>query len=63
MLFLLKISILVREYYSLESLMTISIFFIKKRDGSLELVQDYSILNIIIIKNKYSLFLISGLIL
>ena len=35
------------------------VFFIKKKDGSLRLVQDYQALNAITIKNKYPLPLIS----
>jgi len=37
-------------------------FFIKKKDGSLWLVQDYHTLNAITIKNRYPLLLISELI-
>jgi len=38
------------------------VFFIKKKDGSLWLVQDYRVLNTITVKNRYSLPLISELI-
>ena len=38
------------------------VFFIKKKDGSLQLVQDYWALNEITVKNKYPLPLISKLI-
>ena len=38
------------------------VFFIKKKDGSLQLVQDYWALNAITVKNKYPLPLISKLI-
>jgi len=38
------------------------VFFIKKKDGSLQLVQDYHVLNSIMVKNKYPLLLISELI-
>jgi len=38
------------------------IFFIKKKDGSLRLVQDYRTLNAITVKNRYPLPLISELI-
>ena len=38
------------------------VFFIKKKDGSLRLVQDYRALNEITVKNKYPLPLISKLI-
>jgi len=38
------------------------VFFIKKKDGTLRLVQDYRALNTITVKNKYPLPLISKLI-
>jgi len=38
------------------------VFFIKKKDSSLRLVQDYQVLNSITVKNKYPLPLISELI-
>ena len=38
------------------------VFFIKKKDGSLRLLQDYRALNAITVKNKYPLPLISELI-
>jgi len=38
------------------------VFFIKKKDGSLQLVQDYRVLNAATIKNKYLLSLISKLV-
>ena len=38
------------------------VFFIKKKDGKLRLVQDYRALNAVTVKNKYLLLLISGLI-
>ena len=38
------------------------VFFIKKKDGTLQLVQDYWALNAITVKNKYPLPLISKLI-
>jgi len=38
------------------------VFFIKKKDGSLQLVQDYCVLNAITVKNRYPLPLISQLI-
>jgi len=37
------------------------VFFIKKKDGSLRLVQDYRVLNSMTVKNKYPLLLISEL--
>ena len=45
-----------------KSLISSPVFFIKKKDGSLRLVQDYQALNAIMIKNKYPLPLISELI-
>jgi len=38
------------------------VFFIKKKDESLHLVQDYRNFNMLIIKNKYLLPLISELV-
>jgi len=38
------------------------VFFIKKKDGSLRLVQDYCTLNSMTVKNKYLLPLISELV-
>ena len=38
------------------------VFFIKKKNGSLWLVQDYWVLNSVIVKNKYPLPLISELV-
>src|SRR5271155_4395078 len=45
-----------------KSPMSSPVFFIKKKDGSLRLVQDYRALNTITMKNKYTLPLISELI-
>ena len=45
-----------------KSPMASPVFFIKKKDGSLRLVQDYRALNAMTIKNKYPLPLISELI-
>ena len=42
--------------------MAAPVFFIKKKDGSLQLVQDYRALNSITVKNKYPFPLISELI-
>jgi len=42
--------------------MAAPVFFIKKKDGSLRLVQDYCALNSMTVKNKYSLSLISKLV-
>ena len=41
---------------------TAPVFFIKKKDGSLQLVQDYRTLNAVTVKNKYPLPLISELV-
>jgi len=38
------------------------VFFIKKKDGSLWLVQDYRVLNAVTVKNRYPLPLISELV-
>jgi len=38
------------------------VFFIKKKDGSLRLVQDYRVLNAVTIKNRYFFLLISELV-
>jgi len=45
-----------------KSPMAAPVFFIKKKNGSLWLVQDYQALNSIMVKNKYPLLLISELI-
>jgi len=45
-----------------KSPITAPIFFIKKKDSLLWLVQDYCTLNTMTVKNKYSLFLISKLV-
>ena len=45
-----------------KSPITAPVFFIKKKDGSLRLVQDYRALNAVTVKNKYSLPLISELV-
>jgi len=42
--------------------MAAPVFFIKKKDSSLQLVQDYRALNSITVKNKYPLPLISKLV-
>ena len=46
-----------------KSLMAAPVFFIKKKDSSLQLVQDYQALNSMTVKNKYPLPLISELVL
>jgi len=45
-----------------KSPMAAPVFFIKKKDGSLRLVQDYRVLNFMTVKNKYPLLLISELV-
>ena len=45
-----------------KSPMAAPVFFIKKKDGSLQLVQDYRALNAKMVKNVYPLPLISDLI-
>ena len=42
--------------------MVAPVFFIKKKDSTLQLVQDYRALNTMMVKNKYPLPLISELI-
>jgi len=51
-----------RRIQPLKSPITASMFFIKKKDGSLRLVQDYHALNAITIKNRYPFPLISELV-
>jgi len=51
-----------RRIRPLKSPMAAPVFFIKKKDGLLRLVQDYRALNAITVKNKYPLPLISKLI-
>jgi len=51
-----------RQIRPSKSLMAAPVFFIKKKDGSLRLVQDYRALNSMIVKNKYPLPLISELV-
>jgi len=45
-----------------KSSMAALVFFIKKKDGSLRLVQDFQVLNSMMVKNKYPLPLISELV-
>jgi len=45
-----------------KSPITAPVFFIKKKNGSLQLVQDYRVLNAVTVKNRYSLPLISELV-
>ena len=58
----LKENLKTGQIQSSKSPMSSPVFFIKKKDGSLQLVQDYRALNVITIKNKYPLPLISELI-
>jgi len=51
-----------RRIRPFKSPMAAPVFFIKKKDGSLRLVQDYRALNSITVKNKYPLPLISELV-
>src|SRR6266545_1676543 len=46
----------------LKSPIALPVFFIKKKDGKLRLVQDYRMLNAMTIKNKYPLLLILELV-
>ena len=50
------------QIHPLKSPMAAPVFFIKKNDGSLRLVQDYRTLNSMMVKNKYPLPLISELV-
>jgi len=45
-----------------KSSITVPVFFIKKKDSSLRLVQDYRTLNAVTVKNRYPLLLISELV-
>jgi len=51
-----------RQICPSKSPMAAPVFFIKKKDGSLRLVQDYHALNSMMVKNKYPLPLISELV-
>jgi len=51
-----------RQIQSSKSSIVVPVFFIKKKDGSLWLVQDYCALNTVTVKNRYSLPLISELV-
>ena len=49
------------QIHPFKSPMVALVFFIKKKDSSLWLVQDYRALNSVMVKNKYPLLLISEL--
>ena len=51
-----------RQIQPSKSPITALVFFIKKKDGSLQLVQDYYVLNAVTVKNRYPLPLISELV-
>ena len=51
-----------RQIQSFKSSIAVPVFFIKKKDGSLWLVQDYCALNTVTVKNRYPLPLISELV-
>ena len=51
-----------RQIRSSKSPIAAPVFFIKKKDGSLWLVQDYRALNAVTVKNRYPLPLISKLV-
>jgi len=58
----LKENLQTGQIHPSKSLMASPVFFIKKKDGTLWLVQDYWALNAMTVKNKYPLPLISKLI-
>jgi len=58
----LKENLYTRQIHSSKSLMAALVFFIKKKNGLLWLVQDYCAFNSMMVKNKYSLPLISKLV-
>jgi len=60
--FFLKENLCTRQIHPFKSPMAALVFFIKKKDGSLWLVQDYQTLNSMMVKNKYPLPLISELV-
>jgi len=60
--FFLEENLHTRQICPSKSLMAVPVFFIKKKDGSLQLVQDYCALNSMMVKNKYLLLLISKLV-
>jgi len=60
--FFLEENLCTGQIHLSKSPMAAPVFFIKKKDGSLRLVQDYRALNFIMVKNKYLLPLISKLV-
>ena len=58
----LEESLCTRRIQPSKSSIAASMFFIKKKDGSLWLVQDYHTLNTITVKNRYPLPLVSKLV-
>jgi len=58
----LKENLHTRQIRASKSPIAAPVFFIKKKDGSLCLVQDYHALNAITVKNRYPLPLISELV-
>jgi len=60
--FFLEENLCTRQIRPSKSPMAALVFFIKKKDGSLQLVQDYRALNSMTVKNKYPLPLISELV-
>ena len=60
--FFLEENLCTRRIHPSKSPMAAPVFFIKKKDGLLQLVQDYRALNSIMVKNKYPLPLISELV-
>ena len=58
----LKENLRTRRIRPSKSTMASPVFFIKKKDGSLWIIQDYRALNAVTIKNQYPILLISELI-
>ena len=58
----LKENLYTGQIHFSKSLMAALVFFIKKKDGLLWLVQDYCAFNSMMVKNKYPLPLISELV-
>ena len=60
--FFLEKNLHTRWIHPSKSPMATPVFFIKKKDGLLRLLQDYCVLNSMMVKNKYPLPLISELV-